>query len=299
MRHRLVSFVCAVFVLTGPATAGDLTSGLNITGGENALARLKLERVQGAASDGVVLTLRVSVGQTRDVKGYGLSLAYDPGKYALVEARESDGNLLKAGTGQETLFLASDRTPGRLDIGAVMVDGDGVSGDGELVELVFQASDTPSASDFRISESVLIGVDGSIDPVVTRRDRRSEPVSGSIRAETEYAEPVQSVDSDRVSTCGGGPREFDNIQRARPGGARAGERASGSRLIYCDVGRDGCPGPAGSQWHLSVSSGGGGFHCGQTDAVGEIGAKARLHRQMKPCRRASSKPCERACRIAV
>ncbi len=151
MGHRLFSFVCVVFVLAVPAIAGDLTRGLTITGGGNALARLKLERVQDAASDDGVLTLRVSVGQTRDVKGYGLSLAYDPGKYAFVEARELDGNLLKPGGGQETLFLASDRMSGRLDIGAVKVDGDGVSGDGELVELVFQASETPAASDFQVS----------------------------------------------------------------------------------------------------------------------------------------------------
>ncbi len=163
MRHRSASFVCALFVVISPAFAGDLTRGLNITGGGNALAMLKLERMQNTPSGDGDLTLRVSVGETRDLKGYGFSLAYDTGKYVFVEAREADGNLLKRSLGQETLFLASDRTPGRVDIGAVKVDGDGVSGDGELVELVFQASDTPSASDFRISESVLIGVDGSID----------------------------------------------------------------------------------------------------------------------------------------
>ena len=163
MRHRFVPFVCAVFVLTGQAWSGDLTRGLTITGGENALAALRLERVQDAASDDGVLTLRVSVGETRDVKGYGFSLAYDPDKYAFVEAREADGNLLKSGTGPETLFLASDRTPGRVDIGAVKVDGGGASGGGKLVELVFQTNDTPAASDFQISESVLIGVNGSVD----------------------------------------------------------------------------------------------------------------------------------------
>ena len=163
MRHRFVSFVCAFFVVISPAFAGDLTRGLTITGGGNALATLKVERVQGAASDGGVLTLRVSVGQTRDVKGYGFSLAYDPGKFAFVEAREAKGRLLKSGAGQETLFLASDRTPGRVDIGAVTVDGNGVSGDGKLVELIFKTTAAPSPSDFQISESVLIGVDGSID----------------------------------------------------------------------------------------------------------------------------------------
>ena len=155
--------ICMVCVVAVPAIAGDLTRGLTITGGGNALARLKLERVQDVASDEGILTLRVSVAQTRDVKGYGFSLAYDSARYVFVEAREADGNLLKAGTGQETLFLASDRTPGRLDIGAVNVEGESASGHGNLVDLVFQASETPAASDFRISESVLIGMDGLID----------------------------------------------------------------------------------------------------------------------------------------
>lgn len=163
MQHRLVSFLCAVLVLTGQAFAGDLTRGLTITGGENALATLKLERVQDAASDDGVLTLRVSVRQTSDVKGYGFSLAYDPARYAFVEAREAGGNLLKSDTVRETLFLASDRTPGRVDIGAVKVDGESASGDSSLVELVFRANDTPMSSDFQVSESVLIGVDGAVD----------------------------------------------------------------------------------------------------------------------------------------
>ncbi|MDE3000994.1 MAG: T9SS type A sorting domain-containing protein [Gemmatimonadota bacterium] len=149
--------------MTGQAWPGDLTRGLTITGGGNALAKLKLERARDRIAGDGLLTLLVSLAQTRDLKGYGFSLEYDPAKYEFVEAREANGSLLKSGTGQETLFLASDRTPGRVDIGAVRVDGEGVSGNGTLVELVFQASETPAASDFQISESVLIGMDGSID----------------------------------------------------------------------------------------------------------------------------------------
>lgn len=163
MRHHLVSFVCAVFVLAGQIWAGDLTHGLTIADGDNGLATLKLERVHDKAVGNGLLTLRVSVRQARDLKGYGFSLAYDPGKYAFVEARESDGNLLKPNGGQETLFLASDRTLGRVEIGAVRVDGDGVSGDGKLVEFVFRATTTLSASHFQVSDAVLIGLDDAVD----------------------------------------------------------------------------------------------------------------------------------------
>lgn len=163
MRHRVVSSVCAVFLMTGQIWAADLTRGLTITGGGNALARLNVECVHDEAAGNGVLTLHVSLSQTRDLKGYGFSLAYDPGKYTFVEAREPDGNLLKTGAGRETLFLASDRRPGVLDVAAARVVGGGVSGEGGLVELVFRVTDTPSASDFQISESVLIGIDGSVD----------------------------------------------------------------------------------------------------------------------------------------
>ena len=97
------------------------------------------------------------------MKGYGLTLQYDPARYEFLEARELDGNLLASGSNQETLFLTSNRTPGELNIGAVRVDGRGASGEGALVELVFEASGNPSPADFQVSESVLVSVDGAVD----------------------------------------------------------------------------------------------------------------------------------------
>lgn len=164
MTNRLISTVCAAFLLTGPALAGDLmTRGLTITGGPNASAALKLDRVRDTAEDDGVLTVRLSLSQVDALKGYGLTLQYDAAKYEFLEARESDANLLESDSVQETLFLASNRTPGVLNVGAVRVDGRGASGQGALVELVFKASGTPAAADFQVSESVLVGVDGAVD----------------------------------------------------------------------------------------------------------------------------------------
>ncbi len=163
MWTRLISSVCAAFVLTGPALAGDMTRGLTITGGRNASATLKLERVNDPDADSGILKLRVTLAQANDLKGYGFSLQFDPVKYEFVNATELDGNLLKSGFGQETLFLSSNRTPGQVDIGAVKVDRQGASGDGKLVELVFRTSGTPASSDFQVSESVLVGLDGAVD----------------------------------------------------------------------------------------------------------------------------------------
>ncbi|MCE2438451.1 MAG: T9SS type A sorting domain-containing protein [Candidatus Latescibacteria bacterium] len=163
MWTRVITSVCAVFVLIGPALAGDMTRGLTITGGRNANATLKLERANDPGPESGVLKLHVSVAQTSDLKGYGISLQFDPAKYEFVNAKELEGNLLKSGSGQETLFLSSNRTPGQVDIGAVKIDGQGASGGGKLVELVFKTSGTPLSSDFQVSESVLVGLDGAVD----------------------------------------------------------------------------------------------------------------------------------------
>ena len=163
MWNRLVSSICAVFVLSGQALAGDVTRGLTITGGENALAALKLERVDDRAAEEGTLTVRLSLSQAKNLKGYGLTLQYDPARYEFLEAREPDGNLLASGSDRKTLFLTSNRTPGELNIGAMRVDGRGATGEGALAELVFKTSGTPSSADFQVSESVLVGVDGAVD----------------------------------------------------------------------------------------------------------------------------------------
>ena len=163
MLTHIVSSVFAAFVLIGSAMAGEMTRGLTITGGRNANATLKLERLNDPDAESGTLKMLVSVAQTNDLKGYGFSLQYDPVKYEFVNATELDGNLLKSGSGQETLFLSSNRTPGQVDIGAVKIDGRGASGDGKLVELVFRTSGTPLSSDFQVSESVLVGLDGAVD----------------------------------------------------------------------------------------------------------------------------------------
>ena len=163
MWTRVFSSICTAFVLIGPALAGEMTRGLTITGGRNSGATLKLERVNDPDAESGVLKMLVSVAQTNDLKGYGFSLQYDPVKYEFVNAKELDGNLLKSGSGQETLFLSSNRTPGQVDIGAVKIDGQGVSGGGKLVELVFRSSEAPLSSDFQVSESVLVGLDGAVD----------------------------------------------------------------------------------------------------------------------------------------
>lgn len=189
MWTRVLTSVFAVFVLVGPATAGEMTRGLSVTGGRNANATLKLERVNDPGAESGILKLQVSVAQTDDLKGYGFSLQYDPVKYEFVNATELDGNLLKSGTGQETLFLSSNRTPGQVDVGAVKIDGRGASGGGKLVELVFRTSGTPVSSDFQVSESVLVGLDGAVDMLHHAEIGNLEPLPDRFNLEQNSPNP--------------------------------------------------------------------------------------------------------------
>ena len=165
MWNRMVSTVCSTFLLTGTALAGELTEGLTIASGPNALAKLKLERVNDPGADKENLKVRVTLSQVRDIKGYGLLLEYDAAKYEFLESGELAENLLKSGSDRKPLFMTSNRTPGRLEIGAVKFDGKGAAGEGDLLDLVFKTSGTPAASDFHVAESVLVGLDGTVEPL--------------------------------------------------------------------------------------------------------------------------------------
>ncbi len=164
MWNRIFSTICSAFVLTGPALAGEMTTGLDIGGGRNASAKLTLVRVNDPAADNETLKVRVSLLHVEDVKGYGFLLQYDTDRYDFLEARELADSFLKSGSGGKPVSMASNRTPGKLEIGAVKIDGQVAGGEGDLVDLVFRTSVTPSAEDFQITESVLVGLDGAVEP---------------------------------------------------------------------------------------------------------------------------------------
>ena len=170
-------------------SSGKLTRGLNITGGRNAFATLMIEKVDDSNADDGHLKLHVSLAHTKDLKGYGFSVHYDPAKYEFVEAIELDENLLKSGPALQTLFLSANHTPGRVDLGAVKVDGQGVSGDGKLVELVFKTGAAASTGDFRVSEGVLIGLDGAIDRLTNVDFARLSSLPGEYKLEQNIPNP--------------------------------------------------------------------------------------------------------------
>ena len=164
MWNRIISTACSAFLLMGAAFAGEMTTGLDVSGGLNASAKLTLERVKERTAEKGILKVRVSLSQVRNVKGYGFLLQFDAQKYEFVEAIELADSFLKSGSGRKPVFMASALSPGKLEIGAVNIDGKGVSGEGGLVDLVFKTSVKTSSSDFQVSESVLVGLDGAVEP---------------------------------------------------------------------------------------------------------------------------------------
>ena len=162
---------------------------MNITGGRNAFATLKLEPLDDFDADSATLRILVSVARAKDLKGYGFSLHYDPAKYEFVKAGETVENLLKSGPGGQTLFVSANHTPGRVDLGAVKVDGQGVSGDGKLVELVFKTEGASASGDFRVSEGVLIGLDGAIDRLANVDFARLMPQAGEYKLDQNIPNP--------------------------------------------------------------------------------------------------------------
>ncbi|MFT5368238.1 MAG: hypothetical protein ACI8V2_003201 [Candidatus Latescibacterota bacterium] len=162
---KLLMAVCTSAVLVGSAVAGPLTQGLEINGGENSFAALTLKRAQNVKEESGEVKLRVSLNEAQQLKGYGFVLHFDPTKYEFLSAKEVDGNLLNASGGESTLFLASDKTPGQIAVGSMKVDGQGATGNGELVEFTFRTQDPPIPTDFQILDGVLVDLAGSIDAI--------------------------------------------------------------------------------------------------------------------------------------
>lgn len=164
MKKTLMA-VCASVALMGSAVAGPLTQGLEINGGENSFAALTLQRAQNVKEENGEIKLRVSLDEAQQLKGYGFVLQFDPTKYEFVSAEEIEGNLLNTESGESTLFLASDKTPGQIAVGSMKVDGQGATGNGELVEFTFRTQDPPAPTDFQILDGVLVDLTGNIDAI--------------------------------------------------------------------------------------------------------------------------------------
>ena len=147
----------------GPASAGSLSQGLEITGGQNPFAKLELKRVDKGQSEDGLMRLRMTVTDARKLKGYGFMLRYDETKYEFVEAKQVVEGLMGSADGQAGLFVSSNKTPGEVIVGSMKIDGSAADGTGDLVEFVFRTEDTPLQSDFQVLDGLLVDLSGQVD----------------------------------------------------------------------------------------------------------------------------------------
>jgi len=164
MKRSFLLSVCVSLCLSIPAFSGEMIDGVDITGGQNGFAQLKLVRASDSEEPGL-LKLLVEVDDAQSLKGYGFVLNYDSDKYELVKTENAGEGLLNTGSGQDPLFLASSRDPGQIAVGAMKIDGEAANGNGRIVELTFRAQQTPLPSDFQVTDAILIDLDGSVDAV--------------------------------------------------------------------------------------------------------------------------------------
>ena len=94
-------------------------------------------------------------------------------------------------------------TPGKLEIGALNVDDKGVSGKGGLVDLVFRLSETTSSSDFQVSESVLVGLDGAVEPLTHVEIGDLRPLPDAYGLDRNAPNPFNPSTVDRFSASRG------------------------------------------------------------------------------------------------
>ncbi len=189
MRRMVAGILCLGLVAAGSAFGGEMTSGLEVNGGENTFAALKLERVNEGPQEEGVLKLQVSMDEIQNLKGYGFVLQYDPVKYEFVEVKEAADNVLNTGSGQPNLFLSASRTPGQLTVGSMKVDGQAVSEGGKLMEITFKVVDTPLPTDFQIADGVLVDLEGNIDAIQQIEVGNLQPLPDSFGLDQNMPNP--------------------------------------------------------------------------------------------------------------
>lgn len=157
-----VGFALSLFLQVS-AGAGEMTAGLVLQGGENALSTFRLTRVQSDQAD--VLRLRLDLTDGQALKGYGAVVHFDPMRYTFVEAKQVPNHVLDTGDGVPGLFISSNNQPGQVALGAMNVNGQTGRGEGGLVELAFEMQGQPRETDFQISDGVLVDLSGKLNAV--------------------------------------------------------------------------------------------------------------------------------------
>jgi hypothetical protein len=153
------------FGLTARQPAGKVVARATPVSGANGNAELKLNLASERVVAGQTIKLDVAIGNAVALKGFGLTLTYDPQKFELVEATAGEQNLLSQ-SGATPLFFKADG-PGRLQIANAITDGGLAVGSGNVAQLVFNVKgEFEDIGRFEIADGILVDGSQHLNPVV-------------------------------------------------------------------------------------------------------------------------------------
>ena len=119
---------------TGPAGKSLVTPVLGVNESAEFLLRLGSDRVVA----GETMFVDVSLANVQALMGYGFVLHYDAEKFEFVEAVPAAEDLLKSTGGETPLFRGWSDEAGQVRVMNAIWNGSEVSGDGDVVRLVFR-----------------------------------------------------------------------------------------------------------------------------------------------------------------
>ena len=109
----------------------------------------------------------VSLANVQALMGYGFVLNYDAERFEFVEAVPAAEDLLKSAGGETPLFRALQGEAGQVHIMNAIVNGSEVSGDGDVVRLVFRVlRDFEDNARFEIADGLVFDPSQFANPLV-------------------------------------------------------------------------------------------------------------------------------------
>ena len=126
--------------------------------GANGDAQVSL-RLNGVARMGELITLKADMSGVSDLKGWGLTLKYDPQQYTFVEAKSPQTNLLTADGATAPVFLVHQDQEGTITLANAISQGSGVTGEGSLAVLTFRPKGEFENALFEVADGLVFDAD--------------------------------------------------------------------------------------------------------------------------------------------
>ena len=147
----------------GPAGKSLVTPILGV----NETAEFSLRLGNNRVVVGENMFVDVSLTNVQALMGYGFVLHYDAEKFEFVEAVPAAEDLLKSAGGETPLFRSKSEEAGQVHVMNAIVNGSEVSGDGDVVRLVFRVlRDFEDNARFEIADGLVFDPNQFANPLV-------------------------------------------------------------------------------------------------------------------------------------